>query len=166
LSKTQLLNSLNFNDIIKNEKKKVDIVLFNINLDIDDEKTLILTKIIKDTIEKFNFFNVNSISFCTINNSKNQEQNIKIFLNNNKIILFRKDNKEIIYSEKVISMYRLMKWIEKNSSIKFVLPDFPHIKYEELDNYLEEKNKLEENINNNNKTEFEIDDIISINTDL
>ena len=59
-----------------------------------------------------------------------------------------------------------MKWIEKNSSIKFVLPDFPHIKYEELDNYLEEKNKLEENINNNNKTEFEIDDIISINTDL
>jgi hypothetical protein len=166
LSKTQILTSLNFNDIIMNQKKKVDIVLFNINLDIEDEKTLILTNIIKDIIEKFNFFNVNSISFCIINNSKKQNQNIRIFLNDNKIILFRKDNKEIIYSEKVISVYRLMKWIEKNSSVKFVLPDFPHIKYEELEHYLEEKNKLEENINYNNKTDFEIDDIISVNTDL
>jgi hypothetical protein len=59
-----------------------------------------------------------------------------------------------------------MKWIEQNSSVKFVLPDFPHINYEELDNYLNERNKLEENINNNNKTDFEIDDYISINTDL
>ena len=167
LSKTQLINSLNFNDIIFNKKKKVDIILFSINLKKDDNKTLTLTKIIKDTIEKLNFFGVNSLSFCTINNSNKENINLyKLIDKNNKIILFRKDNKEIIYNEKTLSMYRMMKWIEQNSSVKFVLPDFPHINYEELDNYLNERNKLEENINNNNKTDFEIDDYISINTDL
>lgn len=55
-----------------------------------------------------------------------------------------------------------MKFVEKNSKIKFRLPDTPHIDLDLQEDYYQKKAILESYEENTNKNEFEIDDLISM----
>lgn len=151
--------------------KKNDVLLLTINsLDnsIIKQNSLSLSQMYKFIYTKFKKFSIKTIIFSVYDISNNNFEYPKggFSFTKNEIYIITSDNKIIKYEDKTKSIYRIMKWIEKNASMKFALPELPHLSDDQIDEYYKQKFIVESKEENKNKSEYEIDDMISMKSDL
>jgi len=76
--------------------------------------------------------------------------------------MFPANSKEMHEYTGKLTVYRLLKWIEKKANNRILLPELPHIDLELQDEYYKKKAVLESYEENLNKDDFEIDDLINM----
>ena len=147
--------------------KHKDIVLLTMNSS-DNSDSISLSQIYKFIYTKFKKFSIKTVIFSVYDISNNNFEYPKngFSFTKNEIYMITSDSKIIKYEHKTKSIYRIMKWIEKNVSIKFALPDLPHLSDTQIEEYYKQKYLVESKDENKNKSEYEIDDMISMKIDL
>jgi len=78
------------------------------------------------------------------------------------IYIFPANSKVVKKFDDKLTVFRVLKWIEKNAENKLLLPEIPHIDLELQDEYYKKKSVLESYEENTNKDDFEIDDLINM----
>lgn len=155
------LNMENMEKILAS--KKYDILLFVVDTDYD-QKTESLARFINKLGERLKALGIKSllISVFDVNENGSNARYKNVTFQVGKIIMVTSNSKKVVPFDDKVSTLRLMKFAEKNSEIKFRLPDLPHIELDLHESYYEKKSLLETYEENFDKDEFQLDDIIGM----
>lgn len=157
------LTKSNYESIVNNPN--YDVIAFIIDSDYD-EQSLILSQYVNRLIEKFISFGIKSVIISVYDYSDNEQLLPKNVLVNHIYLYSSKTSHVYSYNGSKLSLFRLMKWVQDNCGIPFNLPDFPHIDYKDIDEYINRRSQMEMSESNKDKSEFEIDDMINLHSDL
>lgn len=161
LKYTTKLEAATYNMVLNNNK--FDFIVFVVDTDYDD-RSEILSKYILKLSERMKALGIKTVQVATYDiNEQGVNQKFQSVNLNTGAIFFvgAKKNVAIPFNES-ISIYRLMKFIEKNADLKIRLPELPHLDLKYHDDYYQKKAILESYDENFGKDDYELDDMINM----